>query len=274
MNWLIDQEAIIRLGCFTAVLFGMFAWEAVLPRRELTPGHKKRQVTNLLLVFINTSLVRLLPGFAAVAVALQAEQQATGVLYLLHLPFWLEAIVAFVLLDLAIYGQHVAFHKAPWLWRLHRVHHTDHAFDVTTGVRFHPLEILLSMLIKMAVVILLGAPPGVVIAFEIILNATSLFNHGNVRISLPLERIIRTLIVTPDMHRVHHSVNRPETDSNFGFNFSCWDRLFGTYRAEPLGGHEAMQIGLQEFRGTDTANIFSLLRQPFKAINTISVKPE
>ncbi|MGI9228816.1 MAG: sterol desaturase family protein [Gammaproteobacteria bacterium] len=264
MNWLLNQEPIVRLGCFCLIFLAMFVWERVAPRRRLTLRHKQRFVSNLLLAAINTVLLRLLPGVAAVAVAVRLEQHPAGLLYLFDLPRWLHIVLAFVLLDLVVYTQHLLFHIVPWCWRMHRVHHSDEGFDVSTGVRFHPLEILLSMLIKMGAVLLIGAPVAAVIIFEVILNATSLFNHGNVKFNAALDRLLRILIVTPDMHRVHHSVIRRETDSNFGFNFSFWDRLFGTYKAQPDAGHQAMQIGLTEYHGRATINILSLLIQPFK----------
>ena len=176
------------------------------------------------------------------------QSKGWGLFNILPLPAWLAIPAAVLLLDLTIYGQHVAFHAVPLLWRLHRMHHADLEFDVTTGLRFHPGEILLSMAIKFAAVAVLGAPPLAVLIFEILLNATSLFNHGNVRLPLGLDRILRLIVVTPDMHRVHHSIDRRETDSNFGFNVPWWDRLFGTYRAQPALGHERMTIGIDKFR--------------------------
>ena len=257
-------EPTIRFGCFFLIFLVMFAWEKLAPRRALTGWHWRRFFGNLFLVVLNTGLLRLLPGVAAVAVAVRLEPLGFGGLYLLELPRWVHVLFAFVLLDLVIYLQHVVFHKVRWCWRLHRVHHSDEAFDVSTGVRFHPLEILLSMLIKMVGTALIGAPVLAVILFEIVLNGTSLFNHGNVRIFPAVERVLRLLIVTPEMHRVHHSVLRAETDSNFGFNFSFWDRLFGTYKARPDDGHERMRIGLPRLRGRETARVLSLLWQPFR----------
>ncbi|MDX1698011.1 MAG: sterol desaturase family protein, partial [Thiohalobacterales bacterium] len=191
---------------------------------------------------------RLLFPAAAVGVALYAQSRGWGLLNLLDMPAWLAIVIAVVLLDLAIYVQHFTFHAVPLLWRLHRVHHADLDFDVTTGARFHPIEIILSMLIKFGVIILLGAPVLAVVIFEVLLNATSMFNHGNVRIPRALDRLIRLFIVTPDMHRVHHSHRDYETNSNFGFNLSCWDRLFGTYRDQPVDGHTGMVIGIDTWR--------------------------
>jgi sterol desaturase/sphingolipid hydroxylase (fatty acid hydroxylase superfamily) len=202
---------------------------------------------------------------AAAGVALVAAAHGFGLFHLLGSPFWVAALAGFLALDLVIYGQHVVFHHVPWLWRLHRMHHTDLDIDVSTGGRFHPIEILLSMLIKMATVALLGVPAGAVVAFEVVLNASSMFNHSNVAMPAWLDRVVRLLVVTPDMHRVHHSVLRQETDSNFGFNLPWWDRLFGTYRAEPRAGHDGMTIGLPVFRDPGELRLDRLLTQPFRA---------
>jgi sterol desaturase/sphingolipid hydroxylase (fatty acid hydroxylase superfamily) len=196
--------------------------------------------------------------------AFLAESKGWGLFNILPLPAWLAIPPAVLLLDLTIYGQHVAFHAVPLLWRLHRTHHADLEFDVTTGLRFHPGEILLSMAIKLAAVAVLGAPPLAVLIFEILLNATSLFNHGNVRLPLGLDRLLRLIVVTPDMHRVHHSIDRPETNSNFGFNLPWWDRLFGTYRAQPALGHERMTIGIDKFRDPRELRLDRMLWQPLR----------
>jgi sterol desaturase/sphingolipid hydroxylase (fatty acid hydroxylase superfamily) len=182
---------------------------------------------------------------------------------MIELPAWLAILLAVAFLDFAVYAQHVLFHHVPWLWRLHRMHHADLEFDVTTALRFHPLEIMLSMLIKMAVVSLLGASAIAVVIFEVLLNATAMFNHANLRLSDPVDRSLRLAIVTPDMHRVHHSVRREETNSNYGFNLSIWDRLFGTYRAQPQDGHDAMTIGIEQFRSPRDLWIDRMLLQPF-----------
>ena len=197
---------------------------------------------------VDTLLVRILFPTTAVGLALLAEARGFGLFNVVALPAWVAVVASVVILDLAIYLQHVLFHAVPALWRLHRMHHADLEFDVTTGLRFHPIEILLSMLIKFAVVAALGAPALAVLIFEVLLNATSMFNHGNVRIPAGLDRVLRWLVVTPDMHRVHHSILSRETNSNFGFNLPWWDRLFGTYRAQPAAGHEAMTIGIEQFR--------------------------
>lgn len=261
-----DSEAIVRLAAFLVVLAVMAVWEALAPRRPAHVSKAGRWVTNLLLVALDTLFARLVVLAAPVTAALWAAEHGIGMLNAVPLPWWAAVAVSVVTLDLAIYGQHVAFHKVPWLWRLHRVHHTDLDVDVTTGVRFHPVEIALSLLIKSGVVLALGAPMAGVVAFEVLLNVTSLFNHGNVRLAPALDRIVRLLIVTPDMHRVHHSVLRYETDSNYGFNLSCWDRLFRTYRAQPEQGHDGMTIGQPGYRDPRTLSLADLLVQPFRPV--------
>jgi sterol desaturase/sphingolipid hydroxylase (fatty acid hydroxylase superfamily) len=261
---LLAHEAALRLGVFALVLALMVVWEVRAPRRPLSASLAVRWSANLSLVALDTLLIRLAFPLAAVGVATLAAEAGFGLFNALAWPKGLAFAPTVVLLDLAIWAQHVAFHKVPALWRLHRVHHSDVDIDATTGVRFHPIEIAVSMLYKMAVVVALGAPPAAVIAFEVILNATSLFNHGNVRLPLGLDRMLRRVIVTPDMHRVHHSVHRDETDSNYGFNLSLWDRLFGTYRAQPRDGHSAMTIGLEAFRAERDRHLDRLLWQPFR----------
>lgn len=242
-----ESEAAIRAAAFFGMLAVMALWEWIAPRRRPAPSKASRWLANLGIVAINTLLVRLLLPAGAIGAALFAELNGWGLLYVMDWPGWLAVAVAVVLLDLAIYLQHVMFHALPLLWRLHMVHHADRDFDVSTGLRFHPLEILLSMVIKMAVVLLIGAPMAAVLIFEVLLNATAMFNHGNVRLPLKLDRRLRWIVVTPDMHRVHHSVLRHETNSNYGFNLPWWDRLCGTYRAQPRMGHAAMDIGLAQF---------------------------
>ena len=226
---LVQYESIIRLSVFFGILVLMAAWEWFAPRRAQTIGRLQRWPNNLGIVALNTVLVRLALPTAAVGVALAADAHSWGIFHLLEVPHWVAVVLSLLLLDLAIYLQHVLFHAVPTLWRLHRMHHTDLEFDVTTGARFHPLEIFLSMTIKLSVVSALGAPPIAVLIFEVVLNATSLFNHGNVSLPLVLERMLRWIVVTPDMHRVHHSVVPRETNSNYGFNLPWWDRLLGTY---------------------------------------------
>jgi sterol desaturase/sphingolipid hydroxylase (fatty acid hydroxylase superfamily) len=258
------HEPWIRLGVFACVLLAMVVWEWLAPRRAQTIPRAVRWPNNLAIVAIDTLLVRILFPTAAVGLALVAEQRGWGLLNVVAIPTWLAAIAAVVALDLAVYLQHVLFHAVPALWRLHRMHHADLEFDVTTGVRFHPLEILLSMGIKLAVVAALGPPAAAVMLFEVLLNATSMFSHGNVRLPARLDGLLRWLVVTPDMHRVHHSILPQETNSNFGFNLPWWDRLFGTYRAAPAQGHEAMTIGLKQFRDVRELRLDRLLAQPFR----------
>jgi sterol desaturase/sphingolipid hydroxylase (fatty acid hydroxylase superfamily) len=258
------HETAIRLGFFIGVLTAMALWELAAARRALTTGRARRWLANLGLVVLDTAAVRLLIPVTAAGLAVVAAERRWGLLHQLALPDWLAFLVGFLALDLVIYLQHVMFHAVPALWRLHMMHHSDLDFDATTGVRFHPLEILLSMGIKLAAILVLGPAPLAVVWFEVVLNATSLFNHGNVRLPAVLDRGLRLLVVTPEMHRVHHSVAVPETNSNFGFNFPWWDRLFGTYRAQPRLGHEAMTIGLEQFRDPAQLGLLHLLALPFR----------
>ena len=248
---MLQNEPWIRLGAFGMVFLAMALAERWAPRRRAGTATAPRWIANLGLVIVDNLLLRLLSAASAVGTALAAEAQGWGVFNRLLWPSWCEGLAAIGVLDFAIYLQHVLFHAVPLLWRIHRVHHSDRDFDVTTGVRFHPIEVLLSVIYKMAVVAVLGLPAVAVLAFEVILNATSLFNHGNVFLPTGLDRVLRWFLVTPDMHRVHHSPMRVETDSNFGFNLPWWDRLFGTYRAQPATGHDAMAIGLEDVRQPD-----------------------
>jgi len=261
---LLTHEPLIRLASFAAVLALMAAWELLAPRRAQAIGRGLRWPNNLGIVVLDTLLLRLVFPTAAVGFALFAQARGWGLLNAVALPQWLAVIGAVVMLDLAIYLQHVLFHAVPALWRLHRMHHADLEFDVTTGLRFHPLEILLSMGIKLAVIAALGPPAAAVLVFEVLLNATSMFNHGNVRMPAALDRALRWIVVTPDMHRVHHSVLPDETNSNFGFNLPWWDRLLGTYRARPEAGHEAMTLGIEQFREPRELWLHRLLLQPFR----------
>jgi sterol desaturase/sphingolipid hydroxylase (fatty acid hydroxylase superfamily) len=261
---LLRHESIIRLGCFFTVLLAMMLWEWRRPRRTLSLPRTRRWPANLGIIVVDSIVLRLVFPILAVGMAGLAEARGWGLFNGMEAPFWLAFIASLLLLDLIIYAQHVVFHKIPLLWRLHRMHHTDLDFDVTTALRFHPLEIVLSMLIKLAVVILLGAPAVAVMVFEVILNATAMFNHGNVGLPPWLDQRLRWLLVTPDMHRVHHSVLVEETDSNFGFNLPWWDRLFGTYRDQPREGHTGMTIGLDYFRDERATRLDRLLLQPFQ----------
>lgn len=237
--------------------------EAIAPRQSRSQSRWRRWPNNLLIAALNAAAVRFLFPVSAVVAALAAKERGWGFLNTVMLPNWVDVLIAIVALDVVIYFQHRMFHAVPLLWRLHRMHHADLDLDVTTGARFHPLEILLSMAIKVAVVTILGAPADAVVLFEILLNATSMFNHANLRLPATIDPALRWLIVTPDVHRVHHSIIPTETDSNFGFSLSCWDRLFGTYRAEPAGGYEKMTIGLPVFRNPVELRLDRMLIQPF-----------
>lgn len=256
------SDALIRIMGFLGVFTTMAAWELFAPRRPLKISKTRRWIVNLGLVLLDTLLVRLLFVAGAVGVAIVATAHGSGVLHHWNGPTWLMVPLAVIALDLGLYLQHVLFHAVPGLWRLHMVHHADVDVDVTTGVRFHPVEVTLSMGIKMAVILLIGASPVAVLIFEVLLNATSMFNHSNVRIPVALDRALRWLIVTPDMHRVHHSILPWETNTNFGFNLPWWDRLLGTYRADPLKGHEEMTLGLKQFRNPAQQSFLGLLTLP------------
>jgi sterol desaturase/sphingolipid hydroxylase (fatty acid hydroxylase superfamily) len=261
---MLANEPWIRLVAYALVFAALAAWELRMPRRPRPIGRGARWPGNLGVVVLDTLLVRTLFPTTAVGIAIVCETQGWGLLHIMGLPAWAAAVLAFLAMDLAIYLQHVLFHAVPTLWRLHRMHHADQDIDVTTGVRFHPIEILLSMGIKFGVIVALGAPPIAVLIFEVLLNATSMFNHGNVRMPLWLDGILRWLVVTPDMHRVHHSIVVRETNSNFGFNLPWWDRLFGTYRSQPAAGHEAMTIGIEQFREPSEQRLDRMLTQPFR----------
>ena len=259
-----DHEALIRLGSFSAVFAAVALWELATPRRRALFGRAGRWPHNLGLLALDVLVLRLAAPGAAIAVALAADEQGWGLLNALPLPWWATLIVGVILLDLAIYFQHVMFHAVPTLWRLHRVHHADMDFDLTTGIRFHPIEILLSTAIKCAAVAAIGAPPVAVLFFEVLLNATAMFNHANASLPAALERWVRLLVVTPDMHRVHHSVLYDESSSNFGFNLPWWDRIFGTYKARPWLGHDAMTVGVDAFRARRDLRLDQLLVQPLQ----------
>ena len=263
-----STEPLIRLAVFAIVFATMALWELAAPRRRQAFGRAHRWPSNLAIVVLDTVLVRLLFPLSAVALALHAETRGWGLLNHWGAPAWLAAPIAFLLLDFAIYLQHVAFHAVPALWRLHRMHHADLEFDVTTGGRFHPIEIVLSMIIKLAIVAALGVPAVAILVFEVALNATAMFNHSNVRLPAGLEHIVRWLVVTPDMHRVHHSVLVAETNANFGFNLPWWDRLFRTYRDQPADGHEAMTIGVAELRNPAELRLDRMLTQPFRGVTS------
>ncbi len=257
-------EIVLRLTC-TALVFAMLAaWELLAPRRKLSVGRLRRWPNNIGVLAVDALLVRLLIPTAAVGAALYAAGHGLGLFNWLQLRLSVGAILGFLILDFVIWAQHWAFHHVPVLWRLHRMHHADLDIDVTTGVRFHPIEILLSLAIKIAVIVAFGIPPVGVFAFEVALNATSMFNHSNARMPPWLDRVLRLVVVTPDMHRVHHSIERRETDSNFGFNLPWWDWLFGTYRREPQAGHDGMTIGIPQFRDPKELRLDRMLTQPFR----------
>jgi sterol desaturase/sphingolipid hydroxylase (fatty acid hydroxylase superfamily) len=261
---LLTYEQYIRLAAFCGVFALMAIWEFIGPRRTQTIGRGWRWPNNLGVVVVDILLVRILFPTTAVGLALVAGAQGIGLFNVVAPPLWIGVVASVLLLDLAIYLQHVLFHAVPVLWRLHRMHHADLEIDVSTGLRFHPIEILLSMVIKFAVVMAVGAPAVAVLIFEVLLNATSMFNHSNVRIPQSLDTLMRWFVVTPDMHRVHHSILQRETNSNFSFNLPWWDRLFGTYRAQPAGGHEAMTIGIEQFRSSRELGLDRMLLQPFR----------
>jgi len=263
-EFITDNENTIRLSFFVGTLAIMALWEIVAPKRALTVSKAVRWTNNLGLVFFNSFIVRLLFPAAAVGIAAFASEHGWGLLNYYSMPFALSVVISIIAMDFIIYLQHVLVHAVPILWRLHRVHHADLDYDVTTGARFHTIEIILSMLIKFATIVVLGPPVVAVIIFEVALNAMAMFNHGNVGLPKTLDTILRWFIVTPDMHRVHHSVEDDETNSNFGFNLTWWDRLFGTYRDQPRGGHQAMKIGIHKFTDVKQTNwITGMLAIPF-----------
>lgn len=261
---LLPHEPLIRLGFFGGMLALMAGWEFLAPRRPQAIGRGLRWPNNLGIVVLDTLLLRLIFPTAAVGFALLADARGWGLFNAVAVPAWLGVVASVVVLDFAIYLQHVLFHAVPAFWRLHRMHHADLEFDVTTGLRFHPFEILISFGIKLAVVAALGPPAIAVLIFEVLLNATSMFNHGNVHMPVGLDSVLRWVVVTPDMHRVHHSVLPHETNSNFGFNLPWWDRLLGTYCAQPRAGHERMTLGIEQFRTPRDLRLNQLLIQPFR----------
>lgn len=259
---LLNNEPLIRLAFFLGILVAMAVWEVAAPRRRREIPRLLRWTNNLGVVVVDTIAVRLTFPIVAVGLALLAEQRDWGLLNALAVPAWIAIPVSVIALDLVIYLQHVMFHAVPALWRLHRMHHADLEFDVTTGFRFHPIEILLSMGLKLAVVVALGPPAIAVLIFEVLLNATAMFNHSNIRVPLGVDRMMRWIVVTPDMHRVHHSIHPAETNSNFGFNLPWWDRLLGTYRPQPKDGHDTMTIGIEQFRTRRDLWLDRMLVQP------------
>lgn len=254
----------IRITFFIAVLAIIGLWEVLSPRQTLNDSKSRRWLSNLSLVFISTVLVRLVLPALPLGAAIFAQERSSGLMYSFRLPPWLAFGLGLLLLDFILYLQHVMFHYLPILWRLHLVHHTDLDLDVTTGIRFHPIEIIISAAIKITAVLLFGLPISAVIFYEVMMNAASMFNHGNIYIPSGTDWLLRLFIVTPDMHRVHHSVIVKETNSNFGNSFSWWDRLLGTYRYQPAEGYQNMTIGLQEFRDAKHLRLPKLLILPFR----------
>jgi sterol desaturase/sphingolipid hydroxylase (fatty acid hydroxylase superfamily) len=263
-TFLLTHEPVIRLSAFAGIFCAMALWEVLAPKRRQAVGRWGRWPSNLGIVVLDSVLVRLIFPTAAVGVALFAEAHGWGLLHALETPDWFALVASILLLDLTIYLQHIMFHAVPLLWRLHRMHHTDLEIDLTTGARFHPLEIVLSLVIKLIVIVALGAPAVAVLIFEVVLNVTSMFNHANVRLPQRLDRVLRWLLVTPDMHRVHHSWHPDETNSNFGFNLPWWDRVFGTYRAQPRDGQIGMTIGINQFRDPRELRLDRMLWQPLR----------
>lgn len=263
-HFLVIYEAPLRAGAFLLVFVLLAIWETLAPRRTLVSSKAKRWFANLGILIINTTIVRVALPAAAVGIAIAAEQRSIGLLHASTLPYPLAVLLAVVALDLAIYLQHVMFHAVPLLWRLHRAHHADLDFDVTTGTRFHPVEMVLSILIKAAAIFVLGAPVMAVFIFETLLNITAMFNHSNIRIPERVDKLLRLWVVTPDMHRVHHSSYVDETNRNFGFNLPWWDLLFGTYQAQPRNGHEQMVIGIPAVRKPkQCTTLLGILSIPF-----------
>lgn len=263
---IIHYEPVIRLACFAGIFAAVALGELAAPRRVLTTSKSARWFTNIGIVVINAVALRIVFPVAAVGIAIIASERGWGLFNNLPIPYWIAVVLSVAFLDFVIYLQHVMFHAVPSLWRLHMMHHADMDIDLTTGSRFHPVEIVLSMLIKMAAVMVIGAPAVGVILFEVLLNGTAMFNHGNVFLPLELDGVLRLFVVTPDMHRVHHSVLPFETNSNFGFNVPWWDRLMGTYRPQPRKGHQGMTIGLNQFRDPSRLSLLRILAMPFVGV--------
>ncbi len=260
------MEDIIRLGASLGIFLFMICWEYFSPRRKFSLTRKQRWPINIGLAVLNMVIMRLTIGGLAYLAAITVTENNGGLLNWLSAPDWLAIIITLLFLDFAIYLQHILSHKWSVLWRLHQIHHTDLAFDATTAVRFHPLEIALSMFYKIFCIFLIGANPIAVIAFEIILNGAATFNHSNVNIPKGIDNKLRWLLITPDMHRIHHSTIARETDSNYGFSISWWDRLCGTYIATPEQPQQSMDIGLKNFTEASELGFMKLLLLPFKAL--------
>lgn len=264
MDFLIENEQNIRLGVSVGLLVLLAGAEFIAPLAKRRTGRPMQWFTNVAIIIIDTAILRLLFPLLAVSVALYADDNSIGLFNIIELNSWLVIILSLLSLDLLIYGQHVLVHKVPILWRLHRMHHTEIGLDVTTANRFHPIEIIISMLIKMAFVLLMGVPIAAVILFEILLNGLALFNHSNIRLPRALEKLLRTVIITPEIHWIHHSEIVSETNSNYGFNLCIWDKLFGTYIDKPTLQYNEMQQGLNEFGFDKSLNFVELIISPFK----------
>jgi sterol desaturase/sphingolipid hydroxylase (fatty acid hydroxylase superfamily) len=264
----LDNDSVVRQIAFLLAVSLVGCWEVLAPRRPQSVSKLLRWANNWLISILNSAMLSLVFPVLAVGVALLAAENNWGLLNALKLPVLISIPLFIVLFDLAIYWQHRLYHRVPLLWRLHRMHHSDPEFDVSTGIRFHPLSIILSMLIKMLLIVALGPPPVAVLLAEIILNVTAMFNHGNIYLPPKVDAVLRLFLVTPDMHRVHHSVSPEETNTNFGFNFPWWDRLFNTYRAQPRETHATMKIGIHGFRNAKEQSLHRLLLQPLKNENS------
>lgn len=262
--WIIENEPMVRAGAFVAIFVLIAILEIALPRRTRGFAITPRRISNLSIAALNTLIIRLLFPIAAVGTAVVADARGWGLLNQGDVPLGIAVVASILILDLVIWAQHRLLHAVPLFWRVHRVHHADRDYDLTTGLRFHPLEIIGSMLIKMLVIVILGAPVVAVILFEVLLNATSIFNHGNIHLKDGFDRILRLILVTPDMHRVHHSIDTNETNANFGFNLPWWDRLFGTYRDQPAVGHDRLVVGIPETDDPrDVDRLAGMLALPF-----------
>lgn len=262
-QWLVEHAMYVRLGAFLVIFSTMAIWEIAQERRELQTSKSKRWAINIGIVVTDSLVLRVLFPMGALGVAYLADDLGWGLFQVVSVPYAVAAIASFVALDFVVWLQHVVFHAVPALWKVHMMHHADLDFDVTTGTRFHPIEMVISMGIKASAILLLGAPVAAVLIFEVLLNGTSMFNHANVDIPEPVDRILRLFVVTPDMHRVHHSAEPKETNTNFGFNLPWWDYLFGTYRDQPEAGHREMTIGLKQLRDPDKNSYLHLLVLPF-----------
>ncbi len=264
MDTILENESTIRLSVFASLFFLMALLETIKPRRKRSFTRRERWFSNLGILVLGAIIARLILPWVPVGVAIYAQANGIGVLQYLDIPNVPFIMIGVLLLDFLIYVQHMFMHKVPILWRLHRLHHADLDYDVTTGIRFHPIEIILSLLYKMGLILLLGVDPVSVILFEVILNGMAMFNHANFKIPVSIDRILRLVFVTPDMHRIHHSAIQRETDSNYGFNISLWDRVCKTFVAQPEKGHDDMTIGLDYFRDKSQLRIDKMLSQPFK----------